>query len=358
MQNTSLCLALSIFKSFLIPVCLLHVLFSSQNGPTQFANGSKLPLPREKHDETLFSAPEQPHKEQPDSDSGFDSFDLPEVPKVSLWPNANVASSPAMISSLQVAPHLNIDHESSRHSRVIENPPEEPQLEPEKMVQERSARNKNEQPSVPVDGVQDIQSVPFIFPPSLSSASFSVAPSKSETSPSRSKSEANVDLQDVLTAAQAAVETAERAAAAARAAASLAQVRINELTRKKSDQFPENSSENPFHNDVGNQSTTEANPHFDHGNLVGNAEDVIDSPESNQGFEECQRTEAARLPAFGTPKVDFDSSLPIDQGCGNELAPHRPQRLTSMDEDPYFSYPNLFTAAHSSTDNSRSSNEL
>ncbi|KAG6671479.1 hypothetical protein I3842_16G005600 [Carya illinoinensis] len=332
------------------------------NGPTQFDRGSKLPLLREKYDETLFSASEQPHEEQLDSDSGVDSFDLPEAPKVSLWPNANVAPAPVMVSSLQAAPHPNIDHESSKHSRVIENPPEEPQLEPEKMVQEGSAAIKNEQPSVPVGGVQDIQFVPFISPPSLSSASFSAAPSKSETSPSRSKSEANVDLQDVLTAARTAVETAECAAASARSAASLAKLRINELTRKNSDQFPEDSSENPFYKDMANQSATKENPHFDHRNLVGNADDVIDSPEPNQGLEDCHRTEASSFPAFGTPKMDFDSSLPIDQDCGNELTPHRPQRLTSMDEDPYFSYPNLFTsqnpAAHSSTDNSRFSNEL
>ncbi|KAG2665408.1 hypothetical protein I3760_15G006700 [Carya illinoinensis] len=337
------------------------------NGSTQFISGSTLPLPKEKHDETLYSAAEQPHEDHLDSDSGFDSLDLPEVPRVSVQPNANVASAPALAPPLQAAPQPSIDHESSKHSGVIDISSKQPQLEPEKMMRANSVANKDDPPSVPVGGVEDIQFLPFISPPSLSSASFSMAQSKPQTSLSRAKSEVNVDLQDVLTAAQAAAESAERAAAAARSAASLAQVRIEELTRKNSDQCPEKDCENPFHKDIANQSAGEENPNFDHQNLVGNSDDeVLNFPEPHQDREDSQRPEASSLPSLDTSRLNFDSCLPIDHGFENDFASHQPQRLTSMDDDPYFSFPNLFTsqnpnlgsAAHSAMDNSRSTHEL
>lgn len=337
------------------------------NGPTQFVSGSKKPLPDEKHDETLYSAPEQPHEEQPDSDSSFDPLDFPEVPTVSLQPSANVASAPAVFPSLQTTSHPNIDHESSKSIGGIENPSHGQHLETEEVMQERSVANKDEQPSVPVGGMEDRQFVPFISAPSLSSASFSVTQSKSPTPLSRAKSEANVDLQDVLAAAQAAAESAERAAAAARSAASLAQIRISELTNKNSDTVPENSCENMFYNDIPHQSANEERPHFDHRNSFGNSDVGLNSLDAHQGHEDSLRSEASSLPSLDTLKAEFDSSLPNDNGFENEHGQHQPQRLTSMDDDPYFSYPNLFTssqnpnlgsAAHSSIDNSRSTHEL
>jgi hypothetical protein len=352
-----------LFSNPLLSLFVPHILFSFQNGPTQFVSGSKLPLPKEKHDETLCSTPEQPYKEQPESDSGFDVLDLPEVPKSSLQSSASVASAPAVFPSFQAAPHPNIGHESPKHSGVIENPSQEPHFEPEEVMQERSVANENEQPSVPVGGVEDKQFLPFISPPSLSSASFSATHSNPPATHSRAKSEANVDLQDVLAAAQAAAESAERAAAAARSAASLAKVRIDELTKKSSDQFLENSCEERFDNDVPDQTGSKENPHFDHQSLFGNSNDVLNSPESHQDGEDFRRSETS---SFDTHKVDFDSSLTNDHGFENELAHHQPQRLPSMDDDPYFSYPNLFTSqnsglgssAHSSTDNSRSTHEV
>ncbi|KAE8100313.1 hypothetical protein FH972_018221 [Carpinus fangiana] len=330
------------------------------NGSTQFVSGSKLPLPKEKHDETLYST-----TEQPESDSSFDALDLPEVPKVSLQPSASVASAPAVVPSFQAAQHPIIGHESPKHSGVIENPSQEPHLEPEEVMQERSVANKNEQPSVPAGVVEDKQFLPFISPPSLSSASFSATQSNPPATLSRAKSEANVDFQDVLAAAQAAAESAERAAAAARSAASLAQVRINELTKKSSDQFLENSCEEQFDNDIPDQSGAKENPRYDHQSLFGNSNDVVlNSPEPHLDDEDSQRSETS---SFDTLKVDYDSSLPNEHGFENELARHhQPQRLPSMDDDPYFSYPNLFTsqnpslgsASHSSTDNSRSTHEV
>lgn len=365
---------ITLSKSLLISVPTLHVFFTlflfffgCQNGPTQFVSGSKMPLPDEKHDETLYSAPEQPHKEQPDSDSSFDPLDFPEVPKVSLQPSANVASAPTVFPSLQTTSHPNIDLESSKSIGGIENPSHGQHLETEEVMQERSVPDKDEQPSVPVGGMEDRQFVPFISAPSLSSASFSVTQSKSPTPLSRTKSEANVDLQDVLAAAQAAAESAERAAAAARSAASLAQIRISELTTKNSDTVPENICENVFYNDVPHQSGNEERSHFDHHNSFGNSDVGLNSRDAHQGHEDSLRSEASSLPSLDMLKAEFDSSLPNDHGFENELGRHQPQRLTSMDDDPYFSYPNLFTpsqnpnlgsAAPPSIDNSRSTHEL
>ena len=113
----------------------------------------------------------------------------------------------------------------------------------------------------------DKQFLPFISPPSQSPATRPATfPGRQSEPPQplpRTKSEANVDLQDVLAAAQTAAESAERAATAARSAASLAQLRISELVKKKNDQISDNSSENPFHM-VTSQSPTMDNPHLFH----------------------------------------------------------------------------------------------
>ncbi|KAJ8477445.1 hypothetical protein OPV22_021172 [Ensete ventricosum] len=73
----------------------------------------------------------------------------------------------------------------------------------------------------------------------VSSASLPPTKNESAASLSRAKSEINVDLQDILAAAQAAAETAEHAAIAARAAANLAQVRITDLATKWSNRTSE-----------------------------------------------------------------------------------------------------------------------
>ncbi|XP_062019679.1 uncharacterized protein LOC133736259 isoform X2 [Rosa rugosa] len=353
------------------------------NGPTQFVSGSKLPLPEEKHDETLYCAPDQAQKEQSDSDDGLDVLDFPEAPKVSLRPTESIPSAPAMAPPFPPPPHPDFDHELSKNSEAIGHPSKEPSFE---SGEERAMADKHESHASVGHG-DDVQFLPFISPPSLSSASFpvrqtnppppSLSRRKSEVnvdmqdvsaaaqaaaesfpvrqtnppppSPSRRKSEVNVDMQDVLAAAQAAADSAERAAAAARSAASLAQVRINELTKKNNEEVSESSCENPFHEDVPNQSATKEKSDFDH---------HIPDGDSGRG------SETSNLSFKDSAKVDFDSPLPSDNVFEHEPAHHQPQRLTSMDDDPYFSYPNLFTSennvgsgAQSSTDNSRFSHE-
>ncbi|PQM33331.1 uncharacterized protein Pyn_31200 [Prunus yedoensis var. nudiflora] len=335
------------------------------NGPTQFVSGSKLPLPEEKHDETSYCAPDQSQKEQSDSDDGLDSLDFPKVPTVSLRPIANPASAPAMPPPLPTPPHPETDHGLSKDSGSIENPSEELSFESEEVMEARSVANKHEESHVSVGGVEDKQFLPFISPPSFSSASFSARRSNPPPSLSRTRSDANVDFQDVLAAAQAAADSAERAAAAARSAASLAQVRINELTKKNSE-VPENSCENPFHEDIPSESDTREKPDFDHVIRNGDSDGVINSPGPHQVHEYGHGAKVSDLSSISMEplNVDLDSSLPNDHAFEHEPVRHQPQRLSSMEDDPYFSYPNLFTSqnsnvgsgAESSTDNSFPSN--
>jgi len=102
-----------------------------------------------------------------------------------------------------------------------------------------------------------------------------------------------IDLDDVLSAAQSAAESAERAASAARAAANLAQLRIADLkknTKSYSDGVPKESH---------HQTEATQKPVFDHqDSFTNNTQDYVPS--------------------------------------------HAPQRSPYLD-DPYFSYPNLFS---------------
>lgn len=327
-----------------------------QNGPAQFFSGSELPLHEEKHNEELHSTRDSLNEEQPDSDSGSDTLEFPEVPKVSVRPNPNVATVPDIVTPPAMPPP-EVDLHSSSYSGDFTYVNQE-------RVEERSTVHKDE-PHTSFDKTGSKQFVPFISPPSVSPGSYSAGYSGSPPSLLSTKSEAKVDLQDVLAAANAAAESAERAAAAARSAASLAQVRINELTKKKSEHVPDSSSENPFYVSGDNESTTERG-HFNEPNIADNSDgsgrndldlhhDHYTSPDSH----------SSSFPSFGTLKADFDSSLPTDHAVvDDKSSSHQPKRLPSMDEDPYFSYPNLFTpqnsnvGSHTHSDSSRSTHDL
>ncbi|KAL4295444.1 hypothetical protein GQ457_12G015700 [Hibiscus cannabinus] len=252
------------------------------NGPTEFVSGSKLPLPAEKHNETMISAADHAQIEQPDSDADFDPLDLPEVPKVSLRPSTNAASVTSPPSP--AAPKPEVDGGSSRKPRGSGNVLQMSPLEPDTLMQQNSATTENEMSNDPA-----ISARPSDPPPAIL----------------RTKSEANVDLQDVLAAAQAAAETAERAAAAARLAASLAQVRIAEFTQKKDEQVTRSSSpEKRF----------------------GDQADVIYSPDFHQVHLSSDTADLSS-PVSGDPQ-------------------HQPHGLSSMD-DGFFSYPNIFSRQNS-----------
>ncbi|XP_061360746.1 uncharacterized protein LOC133304710 isoform X2 [Gastrolobium bilobum] len=309
------------------------------SGPTQFFSGSKLPLPEEKHNEELYSADDTPNNEQPDSDSGSDTLEFPEVPAVSVRSNANVATAPEMVTPPPMPPP-EVDLHSSSHSGDFSDLKQE-------QVEEISTVHKDE-PHTSFGEMGSKQFVPFISPPTVSSGSFSARHSDSPPYLSSTKSEANVDLQDVLAAAHNAAETAERAAAAARSAASLAQVRINELTKKKnSEQVPDSSSENPFYTGGDNKSTTERGDFTEH-NTAGNSDDSgRNDLELHHDHYASPGSHSSSFPSFGTLKEDFYSSLPNDHVLDDKSSSHQPKRLPSMDDDSYFSYPNLFTSQNS-----------
>ncbi|KAF3447355.1 hypothetical protein FNV43_RR12541 [Rhamnella rubrinervis] len=316
------------------------------NGPTQFVSGSIQPLPKEKHDEAMYNPSNQTDEEQAGSDTDLDGLDFPEVPKVLLRPNANAASAPAMVQPPPSVPDPEIERDSSKHSKAIGNQSEGPHLEYEEAIGEKSMAKKDGEPHSVVGGSEDRQFLPFISPPSLSSASSFTRQSSTPPPLSRTKSEANVDLQDVLAAAQAAAETAERAAAAARSAASLAQVRITELTKKNNVLVSEISCENPFHTDSPNESPTEK-PKLCHQNSYGAADATVSYSEPHQVYDDDRRSEASNLSPLNSLKADFDASFPDDKVFeSSEPARNPPQRLTSMEDDPYF-YPNLFTSQNS-----------
>ncbi|XP_054785542.1 uncharacterized protein LOC129292063 [Prosopis cineraria] len=372
------------------------------NGQTQISTEPKLLLPEEKHNETSYSAPDQPDREQPDSDSdsdsgsGSDTLEFPEVPQPPVLSNLNVATAPEMATP-PVFPHREVEFLSSSHSGIIHK--DEPQT---------SARMDNK------------QFVPFISPPFVSPESSNTR--HGDSLPSlMTKSEADVDLKDVLDAAQAAAETAERAAAAARSAASLAEVRINELTKRNVGHETDSTSENPFHTGGSHHSATtkmglfsEQNTSSDYdGNFMNELEshkdynpapsaasleqvhnsdltkkkslcetdDASENPfyansanrsiaiegglfsEQNtfsdyddHGVEDLKTRQAnsaspgpqsSSSPSNDTIKAEHYSSLPNYGTLDDRSSSLRFRNLPSMEDDLYSSYPNLFTFPNS-----------
>ncbi|KAJ6859165.1 IST1 [Populus alba x Populus x berolinensis] len=360
------------------------------NGPTHI---TILPLPKEKQDEVL-NAPDPAKHEQSDSDTGFDPLDFPEVPEVSLRPSANSASAPGIAPPEQAALHPDIDHESSNHYVNNKDLSQEPHIVHQDVIEEKSAATRDEISSTAASAREEKQFMSSISPPSLSSASFSSPPSalrtKSEvnvdlqnvsstvetakhatipsTSPphvTRTRTEANVDLQDVLAAVHAAAETAECAAAVARSAATLAQAKISELTKKNSERLHESGYDNPFFVDTPDLSASADKHRFVHQQSFGDGDNVANYKDFHQLHEGHQASELLDIPSFEKLKVDYDSPRSdhvVEQGSFS----HRPQRLPSMDDEPYFSYPNLFTSqnsnlgssALSATDHSNSIHDL
>lgn len=327
-----------------------------------------MPLPKEKHDESLHSAHEYaPKEEDSDSDAGYDPLEFPEVPNASVQPRVGGESAPAMIPPPPSAPHPQVNNEVLRHSDINENIlPHAPHPQLQEATVERTVVDLSESPDISVKSMEDKQFVPFISPP-ITTSPLSARLNNPTPPPalSNAKTNADIDLQDVLAAAQAAAETAERAAAAARAAANLAQVRIAEIM-KKSDQGLDSSSENPFHSDTTDLSPTTEKPHVDlHNNSLGDSGGVSNPLDAHQVPEDYQATEAFNLPSYDRDKAGINSSPSNDHVIEDKPAHHQPQRLPSMDDDSYFSYPNLFNSqgsnlgshGHPSMDNSRSTHE-
>ncbi|XP_057795905.1 uncharacterized protein LOC131012014 [Salvia miltiorrhiza] len=253
------------------------------NGTMQFISDHTVPLAESHNDEaksTNSTTSEPDAGEHPDSDEDFDIIDFPEVPR---QPGVGSGLNPMM-----------------KEDAAVKIPTGE-------------------------------QFVPFIHRPPSQSWSVQFPVKENGLSPSVTKAIGDdADLQDVLAAAQAAAETAEGAAAAARSASTLAQLRITELMKKKKDDFSYSETENPFHLDKTNSDLEEEveldaeNP-FAHSNTT-----PFTSPRRNSTSEHSS----------GDAKCGFGSY--DDAFSYGSLNPT--QASSPMDDDTYFSYPNLFTS--------------
>ncbi|KAI3460005.1 hypothetical protein Pfo_016668 [Paulownia fortunei] len=308
------------------------------NGPTQFGSGSKVPLPKKKHDETKSTASEPATHENSDSDEDFEIIDFPEVPRQPLQSNKGTVSAPEMLPFPASALSEVDDQEEPNPSGGNENLSH---LEPGVVLREKSVSKEDASLKTSTGMVEDKQFVPFICPPSQSSVSFPVKEHNSPPSISKTKNN-NVDLQDVLAAAQAAAEAAECAAAAARTAASIAQLRITELVKKKNDEVSGSIDENPFHLDK-TKSDLEEKAELDLQNSVGDSDSLFTSPSQSNISGNYMAHQPTAHPSYDDAKGDFDSS-PHSTNVLSHGSLHQPQRLPSMDEETYFSYPNLFTS--------------
>ncbi|XP_073143231.1 uncharacterized protein [Henckelia pumila] len=307
------------------------------NGPSHFVSGSKLPLPKEKHDETTHTTSENAISEHSDSDEGFDIIDFPEVPTQPLQSNKGTASAPEMLPFPASALDEIGDLEETKSSDDNDSLP---RLRPEDEVHEKPVVKEEQPPNISAGLVENKQFQPVLSPP-VQPSSFSVRVSNLPPPTTNSKGD-NMYLQDVLAAAQAAAESAERAAAAARSAASIAQLRISGLAKKNSEDGSVSTVENPFHLDKSNSSDF-ANVDFDKQKSFASSDSPISSPSENNGFENYPPTH--QLTAHRSSDVSkYDSSSSSSPVLNQETGHHQPQRLPSMDDEPYFSYPNLFTS--------------
>ncbi|KAJ8619229.1 hypothetical protein MRB53_015415 [Persea americana] len=341
------------------------------NGPNQFISTPKLSLPEVRHDESLSPTNVKTCDEQSDSDARFASLDLLEVPKASLRPDSSNASSPGMVPRSPANPDLEPDDEIVESAQTMEDSSFEHCSEPDGILLGPCIASPNASFNASVGTILEKQFLPFVSPPSPStsfsmrqsgtshtlsrttsnsnadfqnvftaqasaSASFSVKQSEPIPSPSRTKSNPNVDLQDVLDAALAA---AESAAVAARSAASLAQDRISELIKNRDTSTLE-SGETPPHIEVS--SVTEM-PLRDSSQCFVDTVSVPNSVNSIPDHAPIQGSDSSSPISYDTAKTDTDGTGSKEQ-VSNYQPAHQFQRLTSLEDDIHFSYPNLFAS--------------
>ena len=299
---------------------------------------------------------------QPDedyeSDTGLESLDLPEVPKAAIRPPTDAPSTPDIgphdqssnpnlhsVSKAAICPpsdapstqdigsHVqssqSIPHEFSNSTDLEENPTADGIFKIQMKSLEHLISAPSSQTSIPDSPNEKKQFIPFASPPPVVATTLM---EKTETIPSppsppvkptepeiftkkidevpptdymfsrqpeqvhtisHTGCGAEIDLDDVLSAAQTAAESAERAASAARAAANLAQLRIADLKKNTK------SYSDGVRNESHHQTEATQKPVFDHqDSFTNNTQDYVPS--------------------------------------------HAPQRSPYLD-DPYFSYPNLFS---------------
>lgn len=319
------------------------------NGPTQFVSGTKVPPPQEKNDDDVEdSASEQVPYYASDSDADCDTSDFPEVPKASVHPSTGTGAgtAPEMLP-FPASALSGLDPESPNSSDDEESYSDNLKAELEEMLQDKSESKDVETPTTSVG--EDKQFLPFISPPPPSSTSFPLPPSstsferKSNPPPSvsRTNTEVDVDLLDVLAAAQAAASSAEHAAAAARSAASLAEFRINELVSKRNVRGSDITGENIFHSG-SSQSDTVKRQTLNHENSFTDS-DVSNSLHSRLDLGDHPELETTKYPEYDNSELNSNPSIPDNLDPGQYTPPHQPKRLDSLEDESYLSYPNLFS---------------
>ncbi|KAL9254538.1 IST1-like protein [Drosera capensis] len=348
------------------------------NGPRQFDKGSKVPLPKDKHEELIHSISVQDPDEHADSDSAFDPLDFPEVPKVLVRPSSDAGPESELSIPAPSAPHPELDNEPAVQEHV-ENLTDQPSVDDEQVLEATKSEIqavKSEIPAVkfetpilssetlgspPASVTKNKQFVPLLSSPTETPVPVPTKEINSSPFPG-TKSDLSIDLQDVLAAAQAAALSAEHAAAAARSAASLAQVRISELTQKMNDQNLDKGSENPFSVEHSNVFASTEKPHLEHQYSVGDSDDTLGAQnlhEHHDNYVTVYGSEypvydslkvddvmgyESKFPTYDSPKVDAEPSPFVDHELKQEDSHGQPQRTSSMGDDPYFAYPNLFTS--------------
>jgi len=374
------------------------------DGPTQFFNGSKMPLPDEKDHLPPVKSPSKGSI----SDSDSDDLDLPSVPMETVVQSsdAKVAAETVPFSSftpIHSAPestfpggnHDTVPHLSSVGSDV-------PVMNMGSPVTLRTSS-----PDLSDDTCKE-QFVPFITSPPFRVTENRGSPSRTERAgnmdsqdvlarvtekrgqPSTTEKTSNMDLQDVLAAAQAAAESADRAAAAARAAANLAKVRISEIIAKtgsgssaindnatsaddesktllysSKDTMNDSSMPRGIQSKQDPSSGQWSNDIFDVNLEKGEIrqENDLDLHAYQQTFERTS-AEAASVPpppghpdqniflstkTSGNPLHDSPSEMlpSLQEPAFDDESTHKPQHLNSMEDDSYYSYPNLFSSQDS-----------
>lgn len=321
------------------------------NGPAQFVSGARVPLPRERFDEVQHSASDQVYDKQTESEVDFDSLDFPEVPKLPLRPSTSGVSAPEMLP-FPASALSDFDEEVAKPSEDGEIKSHKPNVERDEVLQEKVVSKDFGSADTLSAPEEEKQFLPFMVPPpKLSPFSSTESTTTQSTQPlsTKTKVETDIDLQDVLAAAQAAADSAERAAAAARSAASLAQVRISELTRKRSEELPVNPSENPFYAEK-QESHIQEKPPLDLQRQLSNS-DGIPSPLQGSPLEH----QVSNIPSYDDSTVGFESPIShIHHHPGQNTGLQQPQRLPSLDNETYYSYPNLFNTTNGSNPSSRS----
>ncbi|CAN8290028.1 unnamed protein product [Cochlearia groenlandica] len=330
------------------------------DGPKQFTGGSIVPL-QEQQDAGSRLTSISASKDQSDSDSEYENMDFPEVPNVLLRPppGATADKEPEASKSAsyeQTFPDLPSESENAR-----DREPASKRNEHSAKASRTAVEGQQVSPIVSSQYVTESDSLTRnnCSPPSVDVVeSFSTKASAASRDAPRKISD--LDLQDVLMAAQAAADSAESAAAAARSAASLAQLRITELSKKTpDDQSLESPNENPFYS---NQPQKMEKPQLDHQNSsVSSYKDLTDfqmAETSSHFSRDHNNNEAERLPSMGNIRFDHQNSSVSSYGDLTELQrpetlsfdrcspeqDHQQMRLPSMEDDPYYSYPNLFTS--------------